>query len=327
MHLVQELHQARSTDGFVEPADCSSSSSMRDGEEGQQWLNTQRSSSARLLCTSAARPVGRLQQQAPPRRPSMDSAAAVAGVAEVLETNAGQPQRPEGHACSSNAALQPEQGPHSRLVVGPDRSSSSGIPDSPTTACQQDVCLAAAVPSSGKMSAYSSQHQEAGFGGISGAPNRALELAPEHSSRQSRDQPAVGLLAPSGPAAVPEQQQRYSIMLDALLQSLADASASGTLMGPAEVLAALDGDKSAIAALQTGWQSQQGTADDRDTMQPQAAAGEASVGHSEGQQWRPGEFSTVVSNWSQVPSWCPLRGCSPPDNILASQRRCTAALS
>ena len=289
MHLVQELLQARSTDGFVEPADCSSSSSVHDAQEGQQQLEPQRSSSGRLPCTTAAQPVRRLQQPAPPLAPTMDSAAAVAGAAEMLDTgsNARQPQRPEGHACSSSIALQPAQGPHSRLVVGPDRSSSSGSPDSPT-ASQQSACLAAAVP--GEMAADSTQHQEAAFGGTIGALHLALELALRHSSRQSQDQPPMWLPAPSGAAVVPEQQQRYSTMLEALLQSLAGASESGTLMGPAEVLAALDGDKSAVPALQTGRQSQQVTADDRDyTMQAQAAAREPSVGHSEGQQWQPGD--------------------------------------
>ena len=78
-------------------------------------------------------------------------------------------------------------------------------------------------------------------------------------------------------------------MLDALLRSLAGASESGTLMGPAEALAAMDLDASAVAALQSGWQTQQVTGGDGDNMQPQAAAGESSEGHSEGQQWRPGE--------------------------------------
>ena len=297
MHLVQDLHQARSTDGFVEPADCSSSSSMHDGGEGQQRLDTQRSSSGRLLCTSVAQSAGRPQQWAPPCRPSMNSAAATANAAQVLETSshAGQPQRPEGHACSSSIALQPGQGPHSRLVVETDRSSTSGSPDGPM-AGQPSPYLAAAVPSSVEMAASSPQHQEAGFGDTSGAPSLALGLAPEHSSRQSRDQPPVGPTALSGAAAVPEQQQRYSTMLDALLQSLADVSASGTLMGPAEVLAAMDGDKSAVAALPTGWQSRQVAADDEDTMQPQAAAGETRVEHSEGQQRPPGEYQTGASH-------------------------------
>lgn len=292
MHLVQDLHQPRSTDGLVEPADCSSSSSVRNGEEGQQRLSTKRSSSGRLPCTSAARPVGRPHQRAPPRRPGMDSAAAAAGVAEVLETssNVGQPQRPEGDACSSSIALQPEQGPHSRPVVGADKSSDSGSPDSPT-ASQQSACLAAAGPSPGEMAAYSSQHQEAGSGGTSRALNCAVELPLKHSSRQSSDQPPVGLPTPSGAAAVGEQQQRYSTMLEALLQSLAGASESGAPMGPAEVLAAMDVSKSAVAALQPGWQSQQATADDGDTMQPQAAAGEPS---SEGQRWRPSELITFA---------------------------------